>query len=412
MFEDKYFIQTSGTSMGAAMAPSYANTYMAYLEETNIFNEERWTKQLKCIYRFIDNIFGIWSGSHEEIEIFFQHLNRMAPRITLTTKTSKDTIEFLDVQIFKKRGKLETTIYTKLTDRNSILHAHSFHPRRTIESIPFSQFLKYRRIISEDEEYNNKMEFLKSKFEKRGYQPTNITTSVDKVSRISREEALKPKVKTEAEKLVYVTTYSQQSPKIIKKNWTTLTLDPMMKRLFPEPPLFAYNTSKSIREHLIKADFSAERETHENFKGTTLCYNCNNCNNLIKGNTITHPHKGYKIKLHLSSTCDSKNVIYGIRCSCSIYYVGMTTRKAKTRWSEHKSNIRTAAIKSPVSQHFKKERYNIAQIRFIILEQIKMPRRGGNIHKMLLQKETYWIEKLNTMQPNGMNAKWDLSCFL
>ncbi|XP_069502072.1 uncharacterized protein [Ambystoma mexicanum] len=284
----------------------------------------------------------------------------MAPRIELTSKTSKESIEFLDVQIYKKGGKLETTIFTKLTDRNSILHANSFHPRRTIESIPFSQFLRYRHIISEEVEYTKRTAELKEKFEKRGYQPSIITTCAEKANSINRQGALQPKEKEEQEKLVYVTTFSQQSPKIkkiIKKNWSILTLDPMMKRLFPETPLFAYSKSKSMREHLIKADLSAEKRTQETYKGTTPCHNCNN---LITGNTILHPHKGYKINLHHSSTCDSKNVIYGIKCPCGIYYVGMTMRKAKIRWSEHKSNIRTGAIKSPVTQHFKKERHYLS----------------------------------------------------
>lgn len=41
-----------------------------------------------------------------------------------------------------------------------------------------------------------------------------------------------------------------------------------------------------------------------------------------------------------------------------------------------------------------------------------MPTRGGDVLKKLSQRETFWIDTLNTMTPNGFNDDFSLKCFL
>ncbi|XP_069480952.1 uncharacterized protein [Ambystoma mexicanum] len=319
--------------MGAAMAPSYANTYMTYLEERFVLQNPRWKNKLKCLVRFIDDLFGIWNGSVDELNEFFTYMNTITPRIKFTHKFSQTSIEFLDVKVYLKDNKLETTIFTKTTDRNSLLLASSFHPKKTIESIPLSQFLRYRRIISNEEEHEIKARDLTKNFLKRRYSADTISRHAAKVKGTSRTEAMLPRIKNTATKLVYVTTYSHQSnsiKRIITKNWKLLELDPKLAELFPKPPLFAYAKSPSIRDHLMKSDIGHKKKTETIYKGTISCNNCNCCNNLIKGNEISPPHNGKRIQLHHTSTCDTSNVIYGIKCPCGLYYVGLTGHKAKT----------------------------------------------------------------------------------
>ncbi|OCT91793.1 hypothetical protein XELAEV_18014846mg [Xenopus laevis] len=97
-------------------------------------------------------------------------------------------------------------------------------------------------------------------------------------------------------------------------------------------------------------------------------------------------------------------------------FLGKPKRAVKDRIKEHRENIRNfkmgTAIDTSVSRHFHMEGHNVRQLKWMVLEQIKMPSRGGGIKKLLAQKEAYWIKKMNTMDPIGMNDHWSIISFL
>ena len=70
--------QIQGT---AIMAPSYANIFMAELEEKLLKNYPKKTLLWK---RCIDDIFCIWPGPPSELDLFMQYLNQAHP--TINTK--------------------------------------------------------------------------------------------------------------------------------------------------------------------------------------------------------------------------------------------------------------------------------------------------------------------------------------
>ncbi|OCT82775.1 hypothetical protein XELAEV_18025309mg, partial [Xenopus laevis] len=88
-------------------------------------------------------------------------------------------------------------------------------------------------------------------------------------------------------------------------------------------------------------------------------------------------------KPHGHFTCETKFVIYMLKCPCGLAYIGQTIRAAKERVKEHRSNIRNfkagTATDTTVSRHFNTERHNLSQLKWMILEKIKMPKRGGDI---------------------------------
>ncbi|OCU00394.1 hypothetical protein XELAEV_18006169mg, partial [Xenopus laevis] len=139
------------------------------------------------------------------------------------------------------------------------------------------------------------------------------------------------------------------------------------------------------------------------------------CASIVKGNTVSHPTKGTQIKLSHYTTCDSKYVVYILKCPCGLAYIGQTIRAVKDRIKEHRGNIRNfkmgTATDTSVSRHFHMG-HNVSQLKWMVLEQIKMPSRGGDIKKILAQKEAYWIKKMNTMVPIGMNDHWSIIPFL
>lgn len=156
---------------------------------------------------------------------------------------------------------------------------------------------------------------------------------------------------------------------------------------------------------------------------------CTHCSAIIKGPEINHPNKGYPIMTRGYYTCNSEGVIYLLKCHCGKGYVGQTSRSIKIRLNEHKSNIRTYHLKkqeydtkqnkeqkgkfgeSTVARHYFKWRHNTSEVRWQILEQMT-DGNSANRRTALLKRESYWIHKLGTVAPGGLNKNMNMSIFL
>ena len=78
---------------------------------------------------------------------FILHLNTVHSTLKFTSVISSSEIAFLDLTIYLTDDKLCTRLYTKNTDRHMYLNFNSEHPMK--KSIPYSQFLRLKRIHSE-----------------------------------------------------------------------------------------------------------------------------------------------------------------------------------------------------------------------------------------------------------------------
>ena len=136
-----------GCAMGTICAPAYANIFMAQFEKQHIYPS---FKKKSILYlRYIDDIFKIWTGTKQELPIFFEKLNSKHKTIKSEHNISHSNISFLDTLIYKsKNNTLQTTLYPKPTDQQSYLHAHSDHPNSLKINIPYSQALRIKTICS------------------------------------------------------------------------------------------------------------------------------------------------------------------------------------------------------------------------------------------------------------------------
>ena len=65
--------------MGTKCAPTYANTFMGWFEETFIF--PLLTNISNFYLRFIDDVFLIWNGIKTEFDSFLKKVNECHPSI-------------------------------------------------------------------------------------------------------------------------------------------------------------------------------------------------------------------------------------------------------------------------------------------------------------------------------------------
>ena len=96
---------------------------------------------------------------------FLKKFNRFNPHLKFTHKSSKESIQFLDLSVMLSNGKLPTDLYIKSTDRHQFLHYTSSHPDHTKRSIIYSQALRISRIWSNKSDFLKHLENMKSWFE-------------------------------------------------------------------------------------------------------------------------------------------------------------------------------------------------------------------------------------------------------
>ncbi len=70
----------------------------------------------------------IWSGTESELLEFHSLVNIKCSALTFTIEFHQEKMSFLDVPVLRNASGIETTLYRKPTDRNTILHGQSYHP--------------------------------------------------------------------------------------------------------------------------------------------------------------------------------------------------------------------------------------------------------------------------------------------
>lgn len=78
-------------------------------------------------------------------------LNAIDMEVQFTLTYSMTEIRFLDTRVYKCGGRLGTDLYVRRTDRNNVLYYQGNHPRKMVDSLPWTQLLRVRRIVCEEE---------------------------------------------------------------------------------------------------------------------------------------------------------------------------------------------------------------------------------------------------------------------
>ncbi|CAJ0936993.1 unnamed protein product [Ranitomeya imitator] len=330
-------------------------------------------------------------------------------------------MQFLDTCVYKSDGLLHTDLFVKHTDRNNLLHFSSEHPRRMVESLPWSQLLRVRRIVSNDTLVDKRLDEMCLKFLARGYPGTDLAGFKARALSKERVELLGPRVRALTDKRIpFITAYnslSNQISGVIRRHWPLLSLGHANIQEFQLPPLLSYRRNRNLKDELVVSDIgSSKRELQTTFGRPSLgnfpCLNCACCNNMVKGASFYHPHTGRKYEIRKRYTCKTSFAVYVLSCPCGLYYVGATTMEVRARISKHKSTIRTRRVELPVPRHFHDMGHSVNQLRYRIIDDVPVLRRGGDRVSFLKKKELKWIFELDTLSPRGMNIEYQQSIFL
>ena len=148
-----------------------------------MLNREDYERLLVHLKRYMDDGFVPLPKSISA-NIFLQSLNNLHPSIkftlekaTITNNHLKELVQttnFLDVKVMlDTNNKMSTDIYYKSTNSHDYLHYDSFHPKHTIDNIPFNLAKRIIVFVSDDNLVETRLNELRFWLRKCKY-PTNL----------------------------------------------------------------------------------------------------------------------------------------------------------------------------------------------------------------------------------------------
>ena len=123
---------------------------------------------------------------------------------------------------------------------------------------------------------------------------------------------------------------------------------------------------------------------------------------IIKTGVFTSNCTQESFQMRYSTSCTSQNVIYLIECKrCNMQYIGQTNQQVSKHMNSHRFDINNyddQGYATNVALHFSLDSHSLDDFRFVPIDIV-------NNEMDRLCKETYWIHKLDTLHPKGMNLK-------
>ena len=340
-FNGTNYIQIAGTAMGTRMAPCYANIFMGWFENQFVYT---FPQQPLIWCRYIDDIFLIWTHGMDNLQEFISHLNTCHPTIKFTSEISETHVPFLDILISKNQNHINTDLYCKPTDTHNYLLFTSCHPWTCKNAIPYSQFLKIRRICNDESTFIKRAQQMAAHFFRRGYDHDNIHTSIIKAWRTDRDSLLQPQTTNSTDTdnpLLLITTYNPNlNPitSIVDNNWDLLCRNSSTRWLYDKHFKKGLRRLPNLRDMLVNAKLQNKAPITKPISRPDLCNNpnCRFCPRINRSGNIISPfdHQSWYSKIHVN--CTSHNLVYAIQCTrCQSLYVGQTSNNIKTRYNNH-----------------------------------------------------------------------------
>ena len=444
-FGNGFYIQRSGTAMGTKMAPRYANLFMGFLEKDIL---EKSPYKPLVWYRYIDDVFFIWTHGRDKLDAFLKLANENANGMVFEVgrdSVSENSVPFLDVRVILQEGKLHSDLYIKPTDKFQYLDFNSCHPYHQKANLPYALALRIRRICSNTTDFKDHCDKLTMRLRSRGYKMGLIKDGIRKASNITRAEALSPsnnEQETKQDRVIFSTTYNPMLPNMkdkLDELQPILQASDRCKEVFKEPPIIAYRRNRSLNDIIVSrrlppdtvvADKNQTKITiDKSCKTCEICgrsfangkgkmvhmtlmhkekddhkdqppkppgfHKCNTsrCNLCVKGVfgtniRITETNEVFHIKQHI--TCKSKNLIYCVTCKkCMEQYIGETEQELHSRSVGHLSDIRNDKPGLPYVTHFQKcgiEHYSITGI-----EKLRNSNRAFRKQRELFYKDYFEV---------------------
>ena len=241
-FNQQMYHQKTGVAMGSPISPTLAIVFMDSLETPFLASQP-----LKPLLyrRYIDDVFFLWTWGEDTLVQFLAALDNMHPSIKFTWVYSKETVNFLDLTIFKPRGfegRLAFKPYSKPTSRHLYIQMDSHHPVSTKRGVIRGEALRIMRRCSEPKYFASALLQLKLQFRARGYTNNFVNRSLAEVLFVPPDMRTERVVPPHASrKFFFKTFFDSRRPPIkplLVANWLDLCDDARTKQVFEHAEVY------------------------------------------------------------------------------------------------------------------------------------------------------------------------------
>jgi hypothetical protein len=171
-----------------------------------------------------------------------------------------------------------------------------------------------------------------------------------------------------------------------------------MLKVFKKPPMLAFKQPPNLRSVLCRAKLPNLKQTRRKITGIKPCNEpCNLCPYIDNTKTFKSNHTKETFEMTEAYNCSTKGIIYLTSCThCGKQYVGQTGRKLKERMKEHLYNMYLK--KEVTGLHYALPGHSHWNFKVQVIEKVT-----PNTPNYRLEREDFWIKKLATKTPFGLN---------
>jgi len=330
-FNNVFYKQLHGLSMGSPISPLVADIFMNYLE-TKIFDSNNDNlKYIKYWYRYVDDILCLWTGTIDQLNEFLTFINNIHKNIKFTLEVdSNHSINFLDLKITIENNRHVFGIFRKPTFTDSIIPAKSRHHISQKMSYFHSVLHRLINIPVKDDEFQKELLIIKQIAYNNGYNANLV------------DEILHKKLKQKNLQSVYM--------KVVNDN------DKKWRRI-----KYLGHPSTSVISKIN------DKITPAYYNKTTLDNLLLNCKDVYKK--------------------EERSGVYVIYCEdCDAKYIGQTGRNFEIRINEHFRSWKNKKSDSLFANHLIEFNHTFDPNKFKILHNQEKGRKLNNLEILEINK--------------------------
>ena len=256
-----------------------------------------------------------------------------------------------------------------------------------------SQLIRFKRLSSTIEDFNQTCKTLFSYIQRRGYSSSKFRKLKYEIW-YKYDATLKPQQAGD-KTIPLIMNYSSLGTQLLSKYRNILKKNDLFLNY---KIVSAYRIPKNLRGLLVRADFT-NCTTKPTSKGAFITCGGRHCNVCKFSADCTHfesHHTSRVYPIENNLNCKSDNVIYLIWClKCKVQYVGETSKSLQERFSAHVSCIRTKK-QTAIAIHFNGTDHSLLDLKIIAICKIESQKERKTREKQL-------IVSIQTYYPKGLN---------
>ena len=176
--------------------------------------------------------------------------------------TAENKVTFLDTIVYKGKRSNSMSILDvgarqfKPTETIQYTHFTSCHPLGVKKGFIKGEALLLLGTNSSKQNFQNWLEEFQKYLRERGYPQNLITLTLSEIHFENRKEALQQKPSRGKNILSFVAQYQPSRPclkNIHMKHWQLIENQPLLRKIYNEPPIISYKRGRSLKDILVKA---------------------------------------------------------------------------------------------------------------------------------------------------------------